>query len=100
MSGMQVTDFAHSPLSTFRSIRLLELQPSSDVSSDICCKIYQVVLDDEIKYKASSYVWGDPNITLPILQQKAVLCYSQLPCRALSPSWHGDVSLMGRRYLH
>jgi hypothetical protein len=67
MSGMPLTDFVHSPLSNFRSIRLLELQPSSDVSSDICCKIHHVVLDNEIKYKALSYVWGDPNITLPVL---------------------------------
>ncbi len=67
MSGVQVTDFTHSPLLNSRSIRLLELQPSSDVSSDICCKIHHVVLDDEIKCKALSYVWGDPNVTLPIL---------------------------------
>ncbi|PMD44845.1 hypothetical protein L207DRAFT_616222 [Hyaloscypha variabilis F] len=31
----------------------------SNVSSDICCKIRHVILDDEIKYKALSYVWGD-----------------------------------------
>jgi hypothetical protein len=50
--------FRHLPLSNIRSIRLLELQPASDVSSDICCKIRHVILDDEIKYKALSYVWG------------------------------------------
>jgi hypothetical protein len=67
LEGMQVTDLAHSPLSNFHSIRLIEPPPDLGVSSDICCKIRHVILDDEIKYKALSYVWGDPNITLPIL---------------------------------
>jgi hypothetical protein len=61
-------DFAHTPLSLEgRTIRLLDLQPSSDPSSDIQCTLQQVDLDHHPTYKALSYVWGDPDHTTPIL---------------------------------
>lgn len=47
-------------------IRLLELAPSSDPASKIRCTLRHVYIDENPIYKAVSYVWGDPNQTLPI----------------------------------
>jgi len=49
----------------------------------ICCAIRHVNLDDKPIYKALSYVWGDPNKTLPILvdgksYQVTVNCHAAL----------------------
>jgi Heterokaryon incompatibility protein (HET) len=62
------TTFVHNPLRPEgRAIRLLNLQPSSDPSSNIKCTLQHVNLDDHPTYKALSYTWGDPDNTAPIL---------------------------------
>src|SRR5436189_5123452 len=40
-------------------IRLLELQPAPDMFSALCLNIVHISLP-QAKYKALSYVWGDP----------------------------------------
>jgi Heterokaryon incompatibility protein (HET) len=45
---------------------MLDLLPSSDPSSGIQCKLWNVDLDNCPSYKALSYVWGDPEKTVPI----------------------------------
>jgi len=60
--------FTHTPLTVEgRAIRLLDLLPSSDPSSEIQCKLWNVDLDERPSYKALSYVWGDPENTVQIL---------------------------------
>ncbi|KIM94185.1 hypothetical protein OIDMADRAFT_63372, partial [Oidiodendron maius Zn] len=74
--------FTHSPLGTQDgSIRLLELQPSSDLHSDIQCTIRDANLYKRPQYKALSYVWGDPKDTLPILVNEKQY-YVTTNCRA------------------
>lgn len=51
---------------THCQIRLLDLAPSSDPTSKIRCTLRHVYIDENPVYKAVSYVWGDPNETLPI----------------------------------
>lgn len=48
-----------------RETRLIELFPG--IYDDyICCRMIVVSLDNKPQYKALSYTWGDPKITLPI----------------------------------
>lgn len=47
-------------------IRLLELQPNEQSSAPISCRLSKAVLSDLPSYKALSYVWGNPNETVPI----------------------------------
>lgn len=54
------TQFVHARLSSPRSIRLLTLLPSARFDSPIRCDLQEVSLDDDVKYEALSYVWGDP----------------------------------------
>lgn len=54
---------------TNRSIRLLRLLPAEDENADIQCDLFDYTLQnarDTHLYEALSYVWGDPNDTLPI----------------------------------
>jgi hypothetical protein len=68
VSDTRLTEFVHSPLDLEgHAIRLLDLHPLSDASSDIRCTIQQVKLEDKPNYKALSYAWGNPNVTFPIL---------------------------------
>ena len=69
MSDTRPEQFIHAPLPSDEenNIRLLELHQSSDASSQIRCSIRVAHLMDEPEYKALSYVWGDSNVTLPIL---------------------------------
>jgi len=50
----------HSPL-----IRVVRLEPGS-FDSPIQCRLHHVDLDTRPKYEALSYVWGDPDATIPI----------------------------------
>jgi hypothetical protein len=47
--------------------RLLEIQPSSEGSSHIECTLHNANLLAKPSFKALSYVWGDPSVTVPIL---------------------------------
>ncbi|KAK7753343.1 hypothetical protein SLS62_004633 [Diatrype stigma] len=47
-------------------IRLLKVRPG-ELGSPIECQLFQIALTPDIKYYALSYVWGDPNVTKPIL---------------------------------
>lgn len=54
---------------TNQSIRLLRLMPHQDQHADIQCELFEYSLqgsDDDHLYEALSYVWGNPNVTLPI----------------------------------
>jgi hypothetical protein len=54
------------------SIRLLRIMPHQDETADIQCELFEYPLQSSRSthlYEALSYVWGDPDITLPILVQ-------------------------------
>lgn len=51
-----------------REIRLITLA-GGQFSDDIRCSLSTVSLDNEPVYEALSYVWGDPDVTLPITLQ-------------------------------
>ena len=59
-----------SPLPGSNSIRLLRLNPSEDETAPIKCQLFNYSLDGSDKgppqYEALSYVWGNPENTLPI----------------------------------
>lgn len=51
-----------------RAFRLLILEPSTDRLAPVLCKLNRASFDnDDLKYTALSYVWGDPLETTPIL---------------------------------
>lgn len=47
-------------------IRLLTLDPGVG-DEEVRCRLKHVDLDESVDYEALSYVWGDPNDTLPIV---------------------------------
>ncbi|KAF2502451.1 hypothetical protein BU16DRAFT_576457 [Lophium mytilinum] len=47
-------------------IRLIKLSPSPDPNYDVGCELIVASLDQNPKYKALSYTWGNPNDTVPI----------------------------------
>ncbi|KAK3385886.1 heterokaryon incompatibility protein-domain-containing protein [Podospora didyma] len=49
-----------------QQIRLMKIHPSDDQTSPIECTLYTVALNDDLKFTALSYVWGDPSITTGI----------------------------------
>lgn len=71
MSIEEVGVFKHKPLSrTTRNsqpFRLLEIHPCNDSSSEIKCTIHHTNLLAKPFFKALSYVWGDADVTAPIL---------------------------------
>lgn len=62
--------YAYTPLSDPRAIRVLILEPSTELDDPIRCRLEQVSLDDATEtaqtYEALSYVWGAPVGTRPI----------------------------------
>ncbi|PVH70086.1 HET-domain-containing protein, partial [Cadophora sp. DSE1049] len=51
--------FKHNPLAPGRNIRLLALEPSGDINSEIRCRLIEPSLDEARgAYEALSYVWG------------------------------------------
>lgn len=51
-----------------RKFRLLILEPSTDRLAPVRCTLNQASFDDDdLKYTALSYVWGDPLDTTPVL---------------------------------
>lgn len=71
MSTEEVTLFKHNPLNRItrksQPFRLLEIQPSSEPSSQIECTLHHANLLAKPEFKALSYVWGDPDLKVPIL---------------------------------
>ena len=62
------TSILNTPLDTNkREIRLLKVKPSFLSTAPIQCSLSIVSLDDEPKYTALSYVWGDPHATEEII---------------------------------
>lgn len=60
------TSFPFKPLDTARrEIRLVCIAPASQ-DAPIVCSLIHTSLNDDCQYLALSYVWGDPNRTLPI----------------------------------
>ncbi|KAH8893566.1 hypothetical protein GQ53DRAFT_839988 [Thozetella sp. PMI_491] len=41
-----------------REIRLINILPSSDTESDVCCELFTTSLNSKPRYSALSYVWG------------------------------------------
>ncbi|KAH6723599.1 hypothetical protein BKA61DRAFT_727461 [Leptodontidium sp. MPI-SDFR-AT-0119] len=59
--------FRYAPLDhNTHQFRLLRLLPSSAFNSDIRCEMFPSTMDECPPYEALSYVWGDPDITVPI----------------------------------
>ncbi|KAM0282838.1 hypothetical protein ACHAQH_002842 [Verticillium albo-atrum] len=52
----------YKPLSE-SSIRLLTIKPSSKRTDKIVCELRTVAFDEKVRYRALSYVWGDPDET-------------------------------------
>ena len=52
-----VEPYRHTPLRDDRSIRVLHLLPSRDLSTTLHCKMKVVPLDNAPKYEALSYAW-------------------------------------------
>lgn len=69
-SGEQSTEFVHSPLNKhtmdYHPIRILHMQPSENYYSPIHCSLEHLNILSSPRFKALSYAWGDPNITLSI----------------------------------
>ncbi|TVY82840.1 Heterokaryon incompatibility protein 6 OR allele [Lachnellula suecica] len=67
----EVEEFVHISLQPntpeCHPIRLLYLEPSEHYYAPVRCKLEEVNLLHGYKFKALSYAWGDPSITLPIL---------------------------------
>lgn len=53
-----------------QEFRLLRLLPAANLADDIRCEVFHTSLDDCPDYEALSYVWGDPDVTLPIFVGK------------------------------
>ncbi|KAF3348426.1 hypothetical protein VD0002_g9791 [Verticillium dahliae] len=53
---------SYEPLSD-SSIRLLTIKPSAKRTDKIVCELRTVAFDDHVRYRALSYVWGDPDET-------------------------------------
>jgi len=70
LPGIPTSDFVHFPLKPntpdTHPIRLLHLQPATGYYAPIRCTLEHVDLSPNLQFKALSYVWGDPSITLPI----------------------------------
>ncbi len=64
-----VTEYCHRPLSTTRSIRIIQLLPSHHHDAPLRCRIHEVSLDDSgrrYSYQALSYVWGSETLASAI----------------------------------
>jgi Heterokaryon incompatibility protein (HET) len=60
-------NYVYQPLNSnkeVREFRLLKLLPAMDFNDDIRCEL---LYSPNIEYEALSYVWGDPDVTVPIL---------------------------------
>ena len=64
------TVFQYDPLSQeAQEIRILRIQPSGEGTGrddGIICLLETISLNQKPEYTALSYVWGDPNVTIPI----------------------------------
>jgi hypothetical protein len=64
-----IAKFQHGRLHSPRSIRLLNLHPSSDLSAPLDVRLFEASLDDfpsdKLSYEALSYVWGAPEGSVP-----------------------------------
>lgn len=84
MSSVHQVDFIHEPLSEGeKAIRILYLRPADGYHDEIHCSLGNANLEDTPYYKALSYVWGDPSVTVPIFVDGAqyhvtVNCYTAL----------------------
>lgn len=65
-----------------REIRLLSIQPGV-WKDEILCTLNAVSLDEEPRYDALSYAWGDSKITLPIMINKEPFEVTTTVCSAL-----------------
>lgn len=53
------TPFQHTRLKSPTSIRLFTLFPSNKFDIPLCGELHEVSLNDNVKYEALSYVWGE-----------------------------------------
>lgn len=62
MATMTATPFEHSPLdpNNPRAIQILNLLPYLTLKGPIHCELRHHSLDEDIRYEALSYSWGDP----------------------------------------
>lgn len=84
---------AYEPLNTLKNeIRLLDVLPD-DPSGIICCKVFNVSLDEAPEFHAVSYTWGDPLDTEQILvngqvREVTASCWQVLSTHS---SWRSDL---------
>ena len=84
----------YSPLdATRKEIRLLHVH-SGAWNDDVKCHLETVSLNDNPKFNAISYVWGDPNITLPITIDGEPLAITRNLCNALQRLRKTDETLI------
>ncbi|KAB2111674.1 hypothetical protein AG0111_0g1732 [Alternaria gaisen] len=84
----------YSPLNACRKeIRLLHVHPGA-WNDDVECHLETVSLNDNPKFYAISYVWGDPNITLPITIDGKPLAITRNLCNGLQRLRKTDETLV------
>ena len=84
----------YSPLdATRKEIRLLHVH-SGAWNDDVKCHLETVSLNDNPKFNAISYVWGDPNITLPITIDGEPLAITRNLCNGLQRLRKTDETLI------
>lgn len=64
---MDARSLYHSLDASRREIRFVTILPDEDDEAQIACRLETASLDDDPKYAAMSYVWGDATITTDIL---------------------------------
>lgn len=66
-----------------RQIRVVHILPGS-WTEPISCGLEVVSLDDNPAYEALSYVWGDPDIAVPIILETCKFQVTTNLCAALT----------------
>ena len=68
--------YQYNPLPSEKFIKLLELYPGQ-ANDNIDCTLLQTELENAPKYKAISYVWGDPANKVDILCDGKIIMITQ-----------------------
>src|SRR5436305_9491309 len=63
--------YKHQPLQGVRSTRLIWLDPSNSLNSQLHCRIYEVSLDNPPPYEALSYSWDSQT------PDKDIICFNR-----------------------
>lgn len=84
MTSANLETFTHKPLTPGRVIRVLTLQPSRHVESDITCDLNELRLDEYTStFEALSYVWGVRKDGFQVVCQGKLLSVTETCLQAL-----------------